>query len=373
MKKTIKHIRLFLFILPAFCLWNACIDQYTPTGIEEISSMLVVDGKISGDSTLITLSRSVGLTQNISDITWIDNAIVRVEREDGVSFGETVYRGDGVYFIPVESLQKGKKYRLYIKTGSEEYVSEYLEPLFTPEVEEITWDKENSIVSFYVSTKDPEAQSDYYQWSYRDTWEFNVDFFADAAFEFATEGNVIPMNLFSENNRYYCWNHGLSNTLILGSSDKLKENVISRQKIAEFDAKSERFMTMYYLRVTQSQIRKSTYEYYYNLQKNVEDVGSIFTPIPSELHGNIVNVANPGEVVIGYVDVSSAVHFSKYFPLSEGIYETSFQTCQDSFVQEPGYGLLEANTPRRFAPLRCVDCRTRGTKQKPADWPTDHL
>lgn len=359
----------FFFIL-FLC---SCIEEYNHPGIDEIRDILVVEGTITCDSTLITLSRSVGLNESINEIKKIENATVRIEREDGIVFDETTYQGEGVYFIKMEKLQEGKKYRLYFSIEGDEYASKYSEPLFTPEITDLRWEKENRNATFYVSTKDVNNNSHYYQWSYTETWEFHAEYFASSAFLYATHGPIIELNLFDSTNRYYCWTSRKSNKFILGSSEKISENIISNQKLVELDTSHERFSIMYNIRVAQNQIRKEAYNYYSNLQKNVEQSGSIFTPIPAELHGNITNLSKPDDFVIGYVDVSKTTFSELFIPEDEGIYDSPISTCYSTFKHEDGFGIHEILDRISYAPLSCVDCRTRGSKNKPENWPTDHL
>ena len=128
-------------------------------------------------------------------------------------------------------------------------------------------------------------------------------------------------------------------------------------------------------------LRKEAYEYFKNIQRNIEQTGSIFSPIPTEVRGNIVCVSDPKEWVLGYVDVTSTTIMKRFMPELRDFYETSYDCAKNILtgMALDGYTYYiysgAPTVPNRYAPFRCVDCTYdgRGTKNKPSWWPTDHL
>lgn len=365
---------------------SSCISDYNHPDLEDLNDILVVEGTISNDSTLITLSKSVGINNELSDAVWIEDAILYVECDNGDKFQETIYDGNGNYIIKTGDLRPDQKYRLCITFKNKEYESEYLSPLFTPEIDSISWKKDSSEkASLRVSTHDPNNNSLYYKWSYEEHWELKAELFADAGFVDLSEiGQPIEeYTLENSNNIYYCWNNNRSRRFILGNSEKFAENIIKEKELFEMKPSNDRFSILYYIAVKQNQIRKEAYDYFSNLQKNIDQTGSIFAPIPSEMKGNIKSKQDPEELVIGYVDVSSTTYKERYIYEYEGLYEPAGSGCLSSVVEgwmpNRGYAIYEyryLGTEKQIlssAPKECLDCRLRGTKNKPAFWPTDHL
>ena len=168
--------------------------------------------------------------------------------------------------------------------------------------------------------------------------------------------------------------------MVLASSDKLSENFIHQKEVNEIPCWDNRLSVLYYINVNQMQIRKEAYDYFYNLQKNIEQTGSIFSPVPSEMKGNIVCSTNPDLPVIGYVDVTSKVE-KDFFHNGAGFYEAPMSFCDMMITSEfefayPVYSYYEVipMSPTLYAPHDCVDCRriTGATKEKPDFWPNDH-
>lgn len=367
----------YSFFIILLFLFAGCIEEYTPTGIEEVSDLLVIEGTITDGESVFMLSRSVGLSDTLlAGQNAVNNALVYVEKDNGEQL-TGVLTGDGTYTVPTGSLDEAVKYRFYAVVDGEEYRSEFLSPLFTPAIDTLELTKRDNGEPVYVcvSTHDPTDQSRYYLWSYDEIWEVKAELFANYGF---LDDRWDHFSLTTSRNTYYCWGRDHSRTMLLGSSDKLSENLIHRKRLKEIDCHDNRLSVLYYVKVKQIQIRKTAYDYYSNIQKNVDASGSIFTPVPSEMKGNIRAVSNPDLPVIGYVDVSTTVE-KELFHDGIGFYETSGRYCGMQITSDPefaypiyGYNYKDPEY-EDYAPFKCVDCRlSGGTKNRPDFWPNEH-
>ena len=135
--------------------------------------------------------------------------------------------------------------------------------------------------------------------------------------------------------------------------------------------------------VEQYALHREAYDYYFNLQKNIEESGSLFAPIPSEMKGNIRCVTDPEVPVIGFVEVATVTRLKRFFPEIGKVYEAEVTGCASTIVQgseydnNPDYGYVSYNpmnaASNTYALKRCMDCGRFGSKQKPSWWPTSHL
>lgn len=373
MKQTI----FIAFIL----LLSGCIDEYHPKGIEEVSDLLVIEGTITDNESIFILRRSVGLSEALRGTETVDNALLYVENENGERING-YFTQKGRYYVPTTELIPEQKYRLHISIGGEEYESTFLAPLFTPEIDSVFPMKRGQGEPVYmcVSTHDPSNQSRYYLWSYKEHWEVTAELAANAGVD--ENDRRVDYNLFTSNNTYYCWGDDSSKVLILDTSEKLSENVISQKRLTEIACDNDKLSVLYYIAVQQKQIRKEAYDYYSNIQKNIEQTGSIFAPVPSEMKGNIRCITNPDLPVIGYIDVSTITKKDLFVPKEQGLYETPIRTCLGFVTEDPEYAyptwayyLYQEGLPTQWAPFSCVDCRIkyRATKNKPDFWPNNHL
>ena len=368
----------YLQYIILFFLFTGCIEEYTPTGIEEVSDLLVIEGTITDNESIFILSRSVGLSDTlVAGQNAVNNAHVYVEKDNGELLSGAL-TANGTYTVPTGILDKEAKYRFYAVVDGEEYRSEFLSPLFTPDIDELELIKKDSGEPVYVcvSTHDPADQSRYYLWSFRETWEVKAELFANYGL---LDGVFDYFSLTTPRNTYYCWGRNNSKTMLLGSSEKLSENLIYQKRLVEMNCSDNRISVLYYIKVKQIQIRKEAYDYYFNIQKNVDESGSIFAPVPSEMKGNIRAVSNPDLPVIGYIDVSTTTE-KELFHDGIGFYESpkkfcGFQITSDPEYAYPVYGYYQVSMMSvDYAPFKCVDCRLNGgTKDRPDFWPNDHL
>jgi len=371
MRQTFKYI-LFAIIFNLF----GCISDYVPKDIEEVSDLLVVTGTITNGESIFQLSRSVGLSDLLTKENLINNASLYVETDDGMRItGNPI--GEGEYSVLTGTLKSDKKYRLCLSVDGDEYQSTFLSPLFTPEIDNISTQKKapGDPVFITVSTHDPTNQSNYYRWLYEENWEVKSELAATAGY---IDGQFTLFDLFTPKNTYYCWGKDHSRKLSLGSSEKLAENIISNKKIIEIPCDDDKLSILYHVAVKQIQVRKEAYDYFSNLQKNVEQTGSIFASIPSEMRGNISSITNPELPVIGFIEVSTTTLKELYVPEDGALYEAPISYCiyritSDEALQYPIYIYDPPQTT--YAPGKCVDCRmrTKASKNKPDFWPIDHL
>jgi len=388
MMKNVKYFTLLLVVL------SGCIEPYHAQ-TDSINSILVVEGIISGGTTKITLSKSVGLEINSNDFDPVNNALVYVACDDGTRSEAAYYSGSGIYQIATGELKTDAKYCLVIKINDTEYQSEFIPPAITQPVN-VSFTCDDDDVHVYVSTQGDDHQTGFYLWSYIEDWEIHSIVKGPWIYGKKDDELILVANdLNSSDNRYYCWGKDSSKIFILGITENLLDNDIHERKIYSFPRTSDRISVLYRVRVMQNRIHREAYDYYHNMQKNNEQTGSIFAHIPSEITGNIRCVSNPDLQVIGYVDVSNTstdiLYLNNEFwnPESRNIRNT---LCANSvqgnpFIRQPipflpalqGLGLVlfigDPLYPESGINIAesCVDCtKMGGSKIKPKDWPNEY-
>jgi hypothetical protein len=370
-----------IYILPFWFIFVfstvSCIEEYIPSGIETMDNMLVIDGMITNNESIFHLSKSMGVNDSTirGEIKHpVNNATVFIETNDGQQF-PGVFTREGGYTIPTGDLSADTQYRLFVSLDNKEYASEYLTPIFTPEIDTIEAMKkgDGEPVTIHVSIHDPKDQSNYYLWSFDEHWEVRAEMFASHDY---IDGELVRFDSYRAPNNYYCWGKDFSRKILLGSSEKLAENIIYQQKVTEIPCNDDKISRLYYIDVAQKQIRKEAYDYLKNKEDNNNRSGSIFGPVLSEMNGNITCLTNPEESVIGYIEVATTTH-KGVFVDGEGLYEsdpTKLRWCQEwtfPFLINETYAILIYG--ESYAPRSCVDCRLKykATKNKPNFWPTD--
>ena len=358
-----------------------CITEYEAK-VDEVADILVVEGIITDDETVITLSRSTNLNdedgRHWTSTNYVTNAVVHVECEDGTQFRADLFcdydsygRMHCQYNIKTGTLNLERKYHLKIEIEGYEYSSDYSYPIKTPEIDSIFWRKRNhgQPVMIYVSTQDPNVL--YYRWSFKEDWEYHS-------------------NVYLDGYPYQCWDTSSSYGMVIGSAE---QTVIGKMTdvLVEIDPSSRKLSQLYRINIKQNAISKRSYDYFANIKKNSEQSGSIFAPIPSELRGNIICTTDPDRPVIGYVDVSLTTRNLRYIPYRERAYEpprwtpdceiyTKEEICDvfGKFCKGPvelgEWVIYDSRAePPTYVQIQCVDCTFgEGATQKPDDWPNNY-
>jgi hypothetical protein len=380
-RKSMKKIDYILCLMITGC-FMACKEKFALPEAVENKNYLVVEGFINSgnDSTFIKLSRTV---------TPGDTNRIKTERGAGVSVegdnGDIFYLNEvsaGVYAAPPLALNPSVKYRINIATGNgKAYLSDFVEVKATPAIDSVNWVRTSDGVQVYVNTHDPSNNSTYYQWEYRETWEFHSAYFSD--WQFVQEDSSMIRRPNAEL-LYTCWQSYVPGNIMIGSSAKLSEDIIYNFPLSFIPDDSWKLQVRYSILVTQRAISKGAYDYLDNMKKNSEQLGSIFDPQPSTTNGNIHCTSDAGEPVLGYIYSSTDVQKRLFINRSEvkdwkyrlSCEEISVRNDKDSLGVAFGAGYIPTSAVG-FPPMisrfngsspSCVDCTTRGTNVKPDFW-----
>jgi len=379
MKKTLK----LLFLLTVLLLWR-CREVYINPNVPASVNYLTVEGYISANGpTKYSLSHTIPLPGD-STIQMEANAEVQVEGDDN-SVNPLLQQTPGVYAADSLPLSSTVKYRLRITTqAGKVYLSDYVPYRQTPPIDSISWVYDGSKVTIYVNTHDPANATRYYQWQDVETWQYNSA--EQSSLMYQASNNTVVLRPI-EQQIYTCWENVPSTEILLGNTTRLSQDVVAKFPLLNIPNGSPKISVLYSIIVQQTALTEDGYNYLSILKKNTESLGSIFDAQPSELHGNIHCINNPGELVLGNISAGD-VRQQRIYISPDQVYLGYFPVCQDTDV-------FVANNPDRLRaffsggasiPLYnkiqqgvagfganaagCVDCRLKGgTTQKPSFWP----
>jgi hypothetical protein len=381
MRKIILYISMFTAIA-------ACKEKYVLPGGGPSTGYLVIDGVINSGQgpTTLRITRTLALVDSVA-FRNETGAFVRVEGEDNSSQQLTGISG-GYYQSPQLTLNDNVKYRLHINTGDgREYISDYVPVLRTPDIDSVAWERNNDGVQLFINTHDPQNNTLYYRWEYEESWEFHSSFYSVLKYKFDQQlspYDVEGRDPVESEQMYKCWQFNNSNNLLIGSSAKLSRDTIHLPLLL-IPNNDWKISVMYSILVRQFAVSRAGYEFLQRMKKNTEQVGSLFDAQPSELTGNVHNVNDPNEPVIGFVDIADA-KTSRIFIRRNQVIPWNYRTAcieedipniPDSLAPFAAHvptsvSLFSRNgdTLRIFVTTAdCGDCRTRGVSQKPPYWP----
>jgi hypothetical protein len=382
MKK--KLIPILLVSLYSLLLWD-CKKTFTPQLKQSDLNVLVVEGYIDGaDTVFFKLSRSRKIYPGDSATSKNElNAHVTVEDDHNNSYpliesGNGSYKSSGIL-----NLNSAFQYRLHIITSDgKEYASDFVPYKICPPIDSVSWELKDGGVQIYANAHDGNNNTRYYRWNYIETWQFHAWYYSILKYDMPTNTVVNRTELV-----YTCWRSNNSSSILIGSSARLANDVISKAPLVYVTNHDPKMDILYSILVKQLPLDLKGYNYLSAMKNNTESTGSISDAQPSQVSGNIHNVNDASEQVIGYVGAGNHLEkriFIDYSSLPAGW--VVFNPCSPTETITFGHEIdfykknLEAvdyaydasgnNIIGYSASTKsCVDCTLFGTNVKPTFWP----
>jgi len=381
MKKWFKYI---LYIIAVISL-TTCKTPYTPAPITAVNNYLVVEGFINiSDSTYINLSRTVGV-MSASTVHPELKAIISIESNTGGSYPLSEL-GNGVYGGPNYNLSAANQYRVRIKTSNgNTYTSNFVQTSIAPPIDSVIWQAQGDGLHVSINTQDAKNSTKYFRWDYYETWEFYTFATSSAIYNGVT---LVPRTPAQQN--HHCWGYDSNASVLLASTATLSnQDIALNEPITFIPISSEKLSWEYSILVKQYALTTDAYEYWTLLKKNTEQLGSIFDAQPSASIGNLQNVNNPAEPVIGYISAGTVsqtrIFINRYTQLPQPYYVAYFDndpynqySCNLDTGLPPAsaiWGLkpeiiaATGTDGSGYEPPACADCTLRGSSTKPSYWP----
>lgn len=362
-------------------LANSCVDPYNPKATQTDVSYLTVDGILNGPGGITNLYLSRTATLATSSLTKPEtNASVQIESFSGSKF-ILVENTPGTYSAASLPVDASNTYRVTITTSAHKnYASDFVAFKDAPPIDSVNWTADDQNLHVYVNAHDEGGTTLYYLWNWAATWSYHTPWRSTVKYE---DGQIIKRDL--NDDIYHCWKTVHSTRVLVGSTAHLTSDVISNHEIITEPLTSEKLQTEYSVLVEQFALTEAAYNYWQELKKNTENLGTLFGPQPSTLASNLHCLTTPDEPVLGYFSAGSSTQqriiiMSDELPPAHHI--TGYEDCvadtlfldQVPFFTGAEFLISEAyKGPGWVGYLMssqdCVDCTYHGgTTVKPDYW-----
>ncbi|WP_245889577.1 DUF4249 domain-containing protein [Cecembia rubra] len=364
----------------------SCRDPFEPDLSDIPVEVLVAEGyiEIQGES-IIRLSKTVPVRSTQSSPVISGAKLSLLDSNNGR--WEFVEKEEGVYSLN-GNFSPSETYQLQIELiGGKVYKTENLQPIISPEIDELGFLRDQNGVEIFVSTKGDE-QAQYFLWSYQEYWIFRPGvisrlIYNDGEVRFRDTDERIDL----------CWKNNLNPKIVLQNAARFEDNRILQRELVLIPNNSEKLTQRYSIEVMQMAISQEAFDFWEILRKNSDDIGGIFSPLPSLIRGNIYNVTDESEPVIGYISMGKSATKRIYIDISDvfpwPVFIPEYEFCGISFqdtIPPTKQALFEAfgkgdRMPARDlyasngeiigyfgAPTQCVDCTLRGSNVRPEFW-----
>jgi Domain of unknown function (DUF4249) len=366
-------------------LQTRCRKPYEPAVLVKGDNYLVVDGYINTSANAITtiiLSRTKNLTDTVLTIPE-RNASVAIQSSAG-----TIYplqeNGDGVYNSGPLNLAPNGQYKVVVTTSANKrYASDLVSAKQTPAIDSVAWRQDDKGVNLFVNCHDPSGNTRFYRWQYIQTWEYHSQL--ETPWGITSSGVVYVRNLSQQ--VHVCYNTTRSTNVLIATTAALSADVISDIPIGIIPANDSTLQYRASFLLQQYALTAPAYFYWQIIEKNSQQLGTLFDLQPSQLEGNIHCISNPNEPVVGFMSAGTVTEKRIFVNNSDlqnwQVGLGSYECVQTAVPQNPVDFLLVNNLPDdsfapyyyvSFGPLIvakkvCLDCTlSGGTNVKPSFW-----
>lgn len=374
-----KHCHIVLLFWMIFTFLPSCIEPFEPE-IDRYENVLVVDGTYTNldDHMYVHLSRST--PYNSSGTQKVSGAVVVIIDDEG--YGQTYTEIDpGVYRLNAGLKQglPGRSYKISIETmDGEKYESDYQVLKLPVEIDRVYYEVEESLpgyasrnrkgIRFFLDSKDEHGATQYYRFDWMETWEYEV-----------------PHHKPGYEQHRTCWRSALSNNISISNTGTLSEDINYRKELYTVSNESNRLHMQYSSLIRQYSISPEAYDFWRRLKEMNEQSGTLFDTPPSPVIGNIQNVNDPFEPVLGFFEVSGVSEKRIFIDKEElpvDFYTTSgynhceFMLLEGFAARELAKGWILLQTYEWMDTFwteltnhhDCYDCTGLGTNKKPTYW-----
>lgn len=371
-------------------LFGRCIEPFDPP-VSDFQDLLVIEGTItnSAEPQQVLISRSIPIDTN--QFIPENGADVKIIDDMGGEY-QLLPTGEGIYQTPVDFQGiVGHTYQLFVTTGSGEIIqSDPITMSSVPKIDSISWEVTSKLnddgnwidgIQIYINTHDPNNETWNYRWQWEETWEFNTKY--HSLYKWASNGDVEERS----ENIYTCWSTYNSQNILIGSSGKLTTDIISKQPIHYVSSSgSNRLSKKYSILVKQYALSEAAWLFWQQMGKMNQDLGSLFAPQATAVKGNLKNITNPENPVIGYFDASAVDEMRLFITNKElgdmrvytGYHNCTFDTLLLAQIQDFPYKnyfnpldlvyVMVFPLGYSLSSVECSDCRLHGVNIKPDFW-----
>lgn len=353
---------------------------------------MVIEGDILiGELTTVRLSHTMPIS-SIGDPQPLLSAEVSVIDDMGMVYPASLDGEDGFvvdtrdadpdrqYKLHVKNLETGRTYESTFKRVCEPAVFDSL----SYSLDEVR-DRLNVAISIHSGSES------FFKWSFTEDWEYHT--VLQAAYRYVPP--TISMVRWTEvpdgpgkvekamypDNNYYCWCHNVSRNIMVFSTENQSDDRFVDLAFYTIPRTDRRISYIYHIAVELEALDKDAYAYWENVRKNSDYNGSLFSPNPSEVLGNITCLEDPNEIVYGYISASRRsvktlyIMASSFYRETENFDTTKYQITQGDWYKYFKDGYLPYDIgenpmgPPDWVSRRCVDCTVfGGTSKKPDFW-----
>lgn len=367
----------------------SCIEPFQPE-IRERQDMLVINGRITDKPGWHFVEISRSSAYNDPGYIPVKGCVVRVEDQNG---REVTYSEDqpGSYKADLDEsfLCVNNAYRLYVYTqDGEEYQSDYDSLLACPPIDSLYYEVDLPEsddpditflggVQFHVDVRGEKSDSRNFLWNLEETYKYRAHYFIqylwenDSVYEFDPPSDSLTR----------CYTGGPISEIFTASTRNLVTNELNKFPLNYVSAWGPRLRYEYGLLVSQYSLSDEACLYWEKIGNLTDEEGSLYEKQPANAHGNIYNINDQEEEVLGFFYASQVqekwIQFERPFQQIYNLDEPCWLELADLDNLESGSFMVSVDEDGMGPPYgsgnnECFDCRMQGgSLEPPVYWQQD--
>lgn len=294
-------------IVFVFCLiCSACVEPYEPV-LEESQEVLVISGMISDQAGRYTVSVSRSSPYRLPEYQPVEFCVVTLTDQDGNMIHYTD-EGEGVYTadVPETYLEVGDAVSLHVLTpDAKEYRSAYDTIYSCPLIDSVYYEfgsvetadpeKDRPGIQFYLDMTGEASDSRNILWQVEETWEYWASLIGNIRWN--EDGTS---DSYHTNTLFRCWKTFPLPQFYTATTRSLSSNELRRVALNFVTNETDRLSRKYRILVKQHSLSREAYKYFVRLNEQAVESGGLYDVQPSSVPGNLYNVDDPEETVLGY-------------------------------------------------------------------------
>ena len=359
MKSFCKYI-LFIVVLMLTFMVSSCIKSYYPEiSNEDALKYVVTGGIIKGDTVQYINVSTTGTISKYYNFLPVTGCAVHINDDKNNTYNAIdMKNGKYKFYIPESALTVGSSFLADIFIPNEHIsspepihiVSDFDQLNECPDIDSIYYfldtlpsgDHLTVIrgIRFCIDLDATNTNSRYFRFETTETWEYRATL--------ASQSSPVKA----------CWMEGKIGEVYTLSTKNLTQNKYSRYPFHFIDNfSSQRLGWEYSLLVRQYALSEAAFNYWEKIRINSIEQGGLYEKQPLIIKGNMHNVSNPDQQVLGFFGVSS-VKSKRIFVKTVAGLPYLYTDCDTS------------GEPPPVPDKTCFNCLlSGGTNHKPAFWP----
>lgn len=371
-------------------LLAGCVEEYWPELGSKYEEVLVVDGMITSlpGPYIIKLSMSTSLERpEFKPVAGYSVIIM----DDAGNTEELYDMNSGIYRTSLNGIQgiPGRSYKISITSPNGNIYESSYEKMEQPvaidtmwaeyEVQEsLSYDHNLEGYRFYISTKPAQKDTVYFLWKLDGTYQYAANHYIKYVFD----GELKQFGHYDS--LQTCWATYRVPEIFTHHTGLVSQPYLSAYPLHYVNTEDKKLSIRYSLLAEQLVISRSAHEYWKNVKKQNTEQGSLYANQPFQIQGNISNISDPDELVLGFFTIASIENYrifvnrpwyAKFYYLRECFLITEDLSYQLWLMIDHWPVYLTAvygeygQSPALPVNQECVDCtKSGGTIVKPDFW-----